>query len=138
MRLTADVDIVLDSETANVRKALDAFQSLGYRPIAPVPLEQFADAAARDRWAREKSMVALSLWSNQHPTTEIDLLLEPPFDFATAWRNAARLEVAPGIEAVFLGLDDLIQLKQRVGRPRDIDDIEALRQIRQDDDRPTH
>jgi hypothetical protein len=40
--------------------------------------------------------------------------------------------VAPGLEATFIGLDDLIFLKQRAGRPQDLDDVARLRALRED------
>src|SRR5688572_3753849 len=46
VRFTADVDLVLDLAADNLNKAVAALSSLGYRPRAPVPLHEFADAGA--------------------------------------------------------------------------------------------
>ena len=54
----------------------------------------------------------------------------PPLDFDEAFRAATRLDVAPGVEAVFVGYDDLVRLKRRAGRPSDLADIEHLKAIR--------
>ena len=129
VRFTADLDLVLDLEEANVRRALAALAELGYRPRAPVELSEFADAAARAVWIREKGMTVFSLFSTEHAATEIDLFAEAPLDFQQAYASAVRMEVAPGVSATFVNLDDLITLKQRAGRPQDMQDIEQLKKL---------
>jgi len=52
------------------------------------------------------------LYSQQHALTKIDLFVEPPLDFETAYRDAVRQEVAPGVAATFVGIQDLRRLKQ--------------------------
>lgn len=127
LRFTADLDLVLDLDEANLRRATDALGALGYRPRAPVALSEFCIAAKRAEWAREKGMTVFSLNSDQHPATEIDLFVEPPLDFAAAYRDAASKEIAPGLLATFVGLDDLIRMKGQAGRAQDLDDIARLR-----------
>lgn len=130
VRLTMDVALVLDLEDGNLRRALAAFASLGYRPRAPVPLEQFADGATRARWIAEKGLTVFSLRSAEHAATEIDLFVEPPFDFARAHDRCARFEIAPGLTASFVGLDDLVAMKRGAGRPQDLLFIEKLEGLR--------
>ena len=62
-RLTADLDLVIALDPANVRAAVGALQSLGYRPRAPVSLDDFADPEQRRSWIDEKGMTVLSLAS---------------------------------------------------------------------------
>jgi len=38
--------------------------------------------------------------------------------------------VADGIEGTFVGLDDLIEMKRRVARPQDLEDVEGLESLR--------
>ena len=78
---------------------------------------------------REKNLTAGSLYSPQHALTEIDLFVEPPLDVETAYRDAVRKEVAPGVAATFIGLQDLRRLKQRAGRPQDLLDLEKLKSL---------
>src|SRR6185295_18654294 len=78
----------------------------------------------RTQWVRDKNLTVFSLYSPQHALTEIDLFVEPPLDFETAYRDAVRKEVAPGIAATFIGLQDLRRLTLRAGRPQDLLDLE--------------
>jgi hypothetical protein len=131
VRFTADLDLVLDPAPDALRGAVTALQGLGYRPRAPVSFDEFADPGRRSAWAREKGMTVFSAASPLHPATEIDLFLEPPFDFDAAYVRAARLELAPGVVATFVSLTDLLAMKRAVGRPQDLLDVAALESLRQ-------
>jgi hypothetical protein len=126
VRFTADVDLVIDLEPVNVARALAAFKRLGYRSRAPVELEDFADPQKRAAWVRDKGLTVFSLYSASHAATEVDLFVEAPLNFDAAYRGAARLEVAPGVPATFVGLPDLLHLKRQAGRVQDRLDIEQL------------
>ena len=133
VRFTADLDLVLDLDPANLTRALAAFEAMGYRPRAPVPLAAFADETARAGWVREKGLTVFSLHSPEHAATEIDVFVEAPFEFSGAFARARRTTVAPGLEATFVGYDDLIAMKRRAGRPQDLLDVERLETLRRED-----
>ena len=126
VRFTADIDLVLDPEPGAMRRAIEALSGLGYRPRAPVAFAEFADPEKRRTWAREKDLMVFSVFSSQHLATEIDLFVETPFDFERAYAEADRFEVAPGVEATFVGLAELIAMKRRAGRPQDLQDAAEL------------
>lgn len=129
LRFTADLDLILDLDEDNAKRALAALKVLGYRPRAPVEMEEFANAQTRARWVREKKLAVFSLSSPQHPTTEVDLFVEAPLDFEAAYKAAVEFDVARNVAATFLGIEDLIFLKQQAGRPQDLVDIEQLRAL---------
>jgi hypothetical protein len=126
VRFTADLDLVLDPEEASLKRAVAALSRLGYKPRAPVPFSDFEDSAKRMSWARDKGMTVFSLFSSDHAATEIDLFVDSPFDFERAYSRAARMEVAPEVTATFVSREDLIAMKQKAGRQRDLEDIEGL------------
>ncbi len=129
VRFTADVDLIVDLEPANVSRAVTALETLGYRSRAPVAFGEFADPRKRAEWVRDKNLIVFSLHSPEHALTEIDLFVEPPLDFETAYRRAIRKEVAPGVAATFISIQDLRYLKQRAGRPQDLLDLEKLKSL---------
>ena len=128
LRATVDLDLVLDLEPGNTVRALDALLASGFRPVAPVPVREFADPTARERWAREKQMVVFSLWTDADPTFKVDLFVEEPFDFAAAWERAAVVDLA-GVEVRVASLSDLLEMKRRAGRAQDLADVAALAEI---------
>lgn len=126
VRFTADLDLVLDPEAESLGRAIRALSELGYTPRAPVPFSDFQSADKRREWVRDKGLTVFSLFSRQHPATELDLFVDPPFDFERAYAQSSRMEVAPGVAATFVGLSDLIEMKRRAGRPQDLEDIAGL------------
>ncbi len=126
LRFTADVDLVLDPDPEALRRAIAALAALGYRPRAPVPLEDFGDPAKRRDWREQKGMMVFSLFSPSHSLTELDLFLEPPFDFERAYSEAVREAVGAGETATFVSRSDLIAMKRAAGRPQDQVDVGEL------------
>ena len=126
VRFTADIDLVLDPDPAAMRRAVAALVALGYRPRAPVAFEEFADADKRSAWLHDKGLTVFSMFSDQHPATEIDLFVETPFDFERVHADADRFEVAAGVEATFVSRADLIAMKRKAGRPQDLKDVAEL------------
>ena len=49
VRLTHDVDLVIQLVPESIRRAFDALLSIGYRPSVPVTAEQFSDEALHAR-----------------------------------------------------------------------------------------
>jgi hypothetical protein len=130
VRFTADVDLLLSVDRDNLTRAVAALKTLGYRPRAPVNFEEFIDGSKRREWAQQKNMSVFSLFSDNHPATEIDLFLDSPIDFDAAYQRAFRQEVSPEVAANFCSFEDLIELKTLSGRPEDRADIETLKQLR--------
>lgn len=124
-RFTADLDLVVELVPDNLKAALDALAALGYRPRAPVPLHDFADAGKRKRWVEDKGLTVFSLWSVDHPATEVDLFVEHPFPFADAFARAVRAELG-SVTALVVSKPDLVAMKTQAGRPKDLEDIRLL------------
>jgi hypothetical protein len=128
LRFTADLDLVLAMDPANLRRALDALSALGYRPRAPVSPDEFLDPATRKRWIEEKRMTVLSFASPVMPTTEVDLFAAEPFPFEAAYQRALHAQIQ-GIVVTVASLPDLIALKRSAGRPQDLEDVQILEAI---------
>jgi predicted nucleotidyltransferase len=131
LRFTADVDIMLAMDSHNLSKGVAALKGLNYQPHAPVPFEQFIDADRRAQWIDQKGMVVFSLFSPDHPATEIDLFVDLPIAFDEAYARAMRMEVGPGVIATFCSIEDLIDLKTKSGRPQDLEDAAKLRRLKE-------
>lgn len=126
VRMTRDVDLVLRLTPENAERGLAVLLAAGWQLAVPVNPSSFADAATRQQWRREKNMIVLKLWSDQHPRTPVDLFIYEPFDFEKEYGQAVPMEIAPGVFLPVIGLEGLIRMKRESGRPQDLIDIEEL------------
>jgi len=129
LRATADLDIFLDLEQANVDLALDFFEREGFQPRAPVSLRSFADAAQRRQWKDEKNMLVFSLWHPALPGFEIDIFVDEPVPFSGGYERASEV-LLDDVPIRVAAIDDLIRMKQISGRARDAEDIAALEELK--------
>jgi len=127
LRYTADVDMVIQLDPANIREAFAALAEVGYRPSVPVTGQQFGDRLLRDQWIADKGMVVLNFWSDRYRDTPVDVFVAEPFDFDAEYSKGLLQELAPGLALRFPRLDTLIQMKLSAGRPKDLIDVEFLR-----------
>jgi hypothetical protein len=129
LRATRDLDLVIQLESANLRRGLECLFEIGYRLAIPVSVEDFADASKREAWRVEKGMIVLKLWSDDHRRTPVDVFVYEPFDFSEEFEKACLSELQPGIFARIDSLEALIEMKLVAGRPHDLMDIEELRRV---------
>jgi hypothetical protein len=129
VRLTKDLDLALDLSPEALPRALRAFESLGYRPIAPVPLTDFANPILRHEWTEDKQMKVFNLVSDRHPDVSIDIFPKDPFSFEAEYAEAVWKQITPKVTAPMVSVSALIRLKQVADRPQDRIDIDKLRKL---------
>ena len=132
LRFTKDVDLVIQLQTDNLRRALAAVEALGYRPAIPVSFDQFADPEQRDSWVRDKGMQVFQLWSDAHPETSIDVFVTEPFEFDSEYARAMIKPLRENLPVRFVSIPALIRMKELANRPQDQIDIEHLRMRMED------
>ena len=128
-RLTADVDIVLDLEPEAARRAMAALKTIGLKARAPVDPIAFADPSQREAWIAEKGMMVFSLFSPPDPLLILDLFVRYPVAFEGLWARSLAVDLR-GLQVRISSLDDLIVMKRAAARPQDLQDIEALEELR--------
>ena len=129
-RLTQDVDLVIRLAPQNVVRGLRALSEIGYRMPIPVTPEQFADAANRETWQKEKNMTVLRLWSDLYRRTPVGVFVYEPFHFAEEYATAKWEEITKGVEAPVVRCETLIAMKRFAARPQDLADIAELERFR--------
>jgi hypothetical protein len=134
LRATADLDLVLDPAGGNMKKALSTLRALDFRPRVPIDMMAFTNRETLERWRQERNMHVLSLWSAEMPGFEVDILLDDLLDFEAA-RERATIAVLATTRVCVAGIDDLIAMKRRSQRALDLEDVEALEELRRLDRR---
>jgi hypothetical protein len=129
-RLTVDVDLVVDLDTANARRAIQTLTARGLHPLLPVDPMDFADATIRENWIATKNLQVFSMRDESNPLLTVDLFAREPIAFAELWSRAD--QVALGGEMIRVAsIPDLVRMKRSAGRPQDLIDIERLEEIAQ-------
>ena len=127
-RLTADVDLVLDLEPANARRAIDALTARGLRPLLPVDPLDFTHALRRKEWVETRNMEVFSMRDESNRLLTVDLFASEPIPFDELWARADAIELG-GESVRVASIPDLIRMKRTAQRPQDLADIEALERI---------
>ena len=126
VRLTADVDLMVDLAKGPAREAIAALLGIGLRPALPVDPAGFADPAVRRSW-RERNMVVFNL-VDPDAGRAVDLFVEPPIDFEDVWARSDESNYH-GVPVRIASIADLIYMKRLSGRPEDLLDIAHLSAI---------
>ncbi|HVT03371.1 MAG TPA: nucleotidyl transferase AbiEii/AbiGii toxin family protein [Thermoanaerobaculia bacterium] len=128
-RLTVDLDLVVDFAGEHLRDALVALTALGFKPRVPVNALDFADPAIRRGWIEQKGMMVFSMWRDDEGLPlVVDLFAEEPFPFDEMF-DRGRVVSVGGREIRIASRKDLITMKQKAGRPKDLIDIAQLEQL---------
>ena len=127
-RLTGDLDLAIDLDSAEARKAVSALLDFGLAARPPVDPMGLADPALRTTWARERGMRVFSFWNPRDPMLLVDCFVEEQIPFAQLWARSLVLTLTSTTVRV-ASIPDLIALKRMAGRPHDQTDIEALEEI---------
>ena len=137
LRATADLDLAIGLSPGNARRGMEALASIGLRPRLPVAAEDFADARKREEWRTQRNMQVFPLWDPANPLRAVDVFIDEPVAFGALLAQAVTKDI-DGTPVRIACIAHLIEMKQRAGRARDLDDIDKLRQLQEDarDDAP--
>lgn len=128
-RLTVDVDLVIGLEKENIIKGLRTLISIGYQPSIPISVEEFANPEIRDAWRKDKGMLVLKMWSDEHKRTPIDIFVYEPFLLAEELKAAKWDWISDDVQAPFVSFKTLLAMKYDAKREKDLLDIAALEKL---------
>lgn len=129
VRVTKDLDLVLDLSAVSLKRTLETLQGLGYRPINPVAILDFADPELRRDWTENRHMLVFNLVSDQFPDTNIDIFAKEPFEFGTEFARSEFKDIGPDVRARVVSVPALISLKKAANRLQDQVDIDKLQKL---------
>ncbi len=113
-RFTDDLDVLVEPTKANAVRLADALRAFGYAELAAQTPEHFS---------QPERMATLG-----RPPVAIDILSSTTgLDFREAWRGRQELTIGRRVVA-FLGLAEFVKTKRACGRPKDLLDLELLRE----------
>lgn len=128
LRATADLDLAIGLSPDNARRGMASLADIGLRPRLPVTLDDFADPAKRAEWRETRNMLVFPLWDPANPLRSVDVFIDEPIAFEQLLQQAVTKDL-DGLAVRVASIPHLIEMKQRAGRPRDLEDISKLQQI---------
>ena len=129
LRATADLDLAIGLAPDNARQAMQSLASIGLQPRLPLAMDDFADPSKRKDWLEQRNMLVFPLWDPTNPLRSVDVFIDEPIAFVSLLRDAVRKDL-DGICVPVASIEHLVEMKRRAGRPRDLEDIDKLQQIR--------
>jgi predicted nucleotidyltransferase len=129
IRLTMDLDIMVDLSDKNLSQVVDMMEKFGYTPRLPVNPHEFISEEKRDEWIKEKGAVVFTFIDLKKPFKQIDIFLSNPIDFEEAYSRREVMTIG-GAKVSIASIDDLIKMKAATARPRDMEDIHHLERIK--------
>ena len=127
-RATADMDILLDYEEANLLRFMESIKAFGFQASIPISILELKDPARRKELISQRNLIAFSFFSTTFLMVTLDVLVDVPFDFQELWEaRESRATKLTRIELI--SVPHLAALKTVANRQQDQLDIAALRQL---------
>lgn len=129
-RATMDIDVTVAMTPENLSALVAMARELGMTPVLPVDLNTLSDIDQLAQWHQQRNLEAFALRAPGHAGITLDILLYPSVDFS-GMRERAVTYNAGSVPVIVACIDDLIALKQAIGRPIDLTDIEHLKRLKE-------
>ena len=122
VRGTLDLDLVLALSRGNFTAAEAALNGMGLESRLPLKAEEVFDF--REEYIRNRNLIAWSFVNPADPTEIVDIILTEDLD-------SMQVDTVPlgRLRLPVVAVADLIRMKEKSGRPQDIEDVKALRSI---------
>jgi len=126
-RVTVDLDLIVGLGKENLEKLYNVLIKLGYKFNTPIKKIDFIYATKLKQLETEKNMKVVSFYHPKDPFKIIDIGVNLP-SVSLILRNKKFIKVDDlSIPVIFV--DDLIKMKEDLGRPKDLIDAQNLRAI---------
>jgi len=128
-RFTGDVDILLALDSDNLERTAIFMQHKGFTQRLPIDVRQLSDRKQVQQWLDEKGMTAYTFIDPKQPQFSVDILAGESLKFDEFDRRKVLIR-AWDISIPVISIDDLIGLKEKANREKDIEDIAALLELK--------
>ena len=122
VRGTLDIDLVLTFSRENFAAAETALNRMGLRSRLPLKAEEVFDF--REEYIRNRNLIAWSFVNPADPTEIVDIILTEDLE-------TMQVDMVPvgRLRLPVVAAADLIRMKEKSGRPQDLEDVRALRRL---------
>ncbi len=122
IRVTRDLDIIVEATPENARRLLDVLGKWGEGHARELSVGDFVPAALGCIRIGEECVLDVFTLMRARGRQE-------PLDYAALRADAAEYVTDGGLRVTFLSAERLIELKTGTGHPKDQNDVDVLREI---------
>lgn len=127
-RLTGDIDLILETSRSNLERFWDLLAGVGFQCRIPIAREQFADSKAWRDWTRSKGAKVITFFDPKDPLRQVDVMIATSVSYDVAKPRGTVIPLG-GEPVPVVGVEDLIRMKRKAGRPKDALDVAALERL---------
>lgn len=128
-RFTGDLDVLMALDAQNLERLARLMEKEGFIQRLPIDVRTLSDQAQVQRWIIEKGMTAYTFIHRTLPQFSLDVLVGDSLQFEDFDGRMAVIDVA-GISIPVVSIDDLIGMKRKANRQKDLEDIAALLELK--------
>ena len=129
VRFTGDLDILLLLKEQNLQKFKTIMKEIGYHERLPVSIMALSDQKQVKRWLHEKNLKAFSFVPPKNNPLQIDIIMEESLEFEKIVKNKVIIKF-DNISIPVISIRDLVHMKKKANRDKDIIDLKALFQLK--------
>ena len=127
-RLTSDVDLAVELTAGNLGSLERVLERIGFMRRLPVSIKRLADPKTRRLWTEQKAMKVYSFMERKPPARVVDVMVKPLRSFNEAHRRRVTVKIHD-VVVPLVPVDLLAEMKRNAGRPEDLLDLKALRDL---------
>lgn len=124
-RATYDLDILLFLDNENLKNMDVVMKKLGYIERNPISVLTLGNPRQVKKWVKEKNFKAYSFLPPENLPVQIDVIIEESLQFSKFDKNKIEKKEDKLMVPV-VSIDDLIKMKKKAGRDKDLMDLDAL------------
>lgn len=112
----------------NLEKLYDILLKLNYKPKTPIKREEFVQEEKLKELGQEKNIKVVSFYNTKEPLKVVDVGVNLP-KISEILKNKKYIKVKK-LAIPIISIDALIKMKEDLGRPQDLIDVENLKKIK--------
>ncbi len=128
-RFTNDIDILLALDHKNLVLMAEIMARMGYQQRLPIAIQELGDENRVRTLMKEKGLIAYSFIHAKEPQFNIDVLVGESIEF-DKFSSHKMIAEAWGLPIPVVSIDDLISMKQKSNREKDVPAVVALLELK--------
>jgi hypothetical protein len=128
-RFTGDLDIVMALDADNLEKLAGLMEKRRFAQRLPIDVRLLSDRERVQQWIIDKGMTAYTYIDSTMPQFSLDILVGESLQYPELESHKVVIN-AGDLPIPVISIDDLIGMKKRANRQKDLEDIAALLELK--------